>query len=243
MSNNRIDNEIAHGKKISENAEDVWGWATPAGQIRANRRAGYFVSEGQIKQGDKVLEIGCGTGLFTEKVYNATKAEIIATDLSEDLLEVARKKGLPITFKAEDAMNLSYADASFDVVFGSSILHHLDFEKSLNEIYRVLKPGGRLVFAEPNMINPQILVQKNVGFIKEWLGDSPDETAIVRWSFSNLLRKHNFINVNIFPYDFLHPYTPKPLIGLVNGFGKLLEKLPLTKEIAGSVIISAHKPK
>jgi ubiquinone/menaquinone biosynthesis C-methylase UbiE len=240
---NRIENEIAHGKKISENAEDVWGWATPAGQIRANRRAGYFISEGLIKQGDKVLEIGCGTGLFTEKVFNETKAEIIATDLSEDLLEVARKKGLPITFKAEDAMKLSFDNESFDVVFGSSILHHLDFEKSLNEIYRVLKPGGRLVFAEPNMINPQILVQKNVGFIKEWLGDSPDETAIVRWSFSKLLRKHNFKKVNIFPYDFLHPYTPKPLIGLVNRLGKLFEKLPLTKEIAGSVIISAHKPK
>jgi ubiquinone/menaquinone biosynthesis C-methylase UbiE len=240
---NRIENEIAHGKKISENAEDVWGWATPAGQIRANRRAGYFISEGLIKQGDKVLEIGCGTGLFTEKVFNETKAEIIATDLSEDLLEVARKKGLPITFKAEDAMRLSFDNESFDVVFGSSILHHLDFEKSLNEIYRVLKPGGRLVFAEPNMINPQILVQKNVGFIKEWLGDSPDETAIVRWSFSKLLRKHNFKKVNIFPYDFLHPYTPKPLIGLVNRLGKLFEKLPLTKEIAGSVIISAHKPK
>jgi len=98
-----------------------------------------------------------------------------------------------------------------------------------------------MVFAEPNMINPQILLQKNIPFIKERLGDSPDETAIVRWSFKKLLKKHGFTEVHIFPYDFLHPYTPTPLIPVVNGLGKLFEKLPLTREIAGSVIISAKK--
>jgi SAM-dependent methyltransferase len=239
---NRIYNEIEHGKKISKHAEDVWGWTTPAGQIRANRRANYFITEGDIKKTDTVLEIGCGTGLFTEKVYNATGASIIATDLSEDLLNSARKRNLPITFKTEDAMNLSFADNSFNVVFGSSIIHHLDFNKSLKEIYRVLKPGGRMVFAEPNMINPQILIQKNVPFIKERLGDSPDETAIIRWSFKSLLKKQGFTSIKIFPYDFLHPYTPKPLIGVVNQLGKVLEKVPLIREIAGSVIIKATKP-
>jgi SAM-dependent methyltransferase len=239
---NRIYNEIEHGKKISKHAEDVWGWTTPAGQIRANRRANYFITEGDIKKTDTVLEIGCGTGLFTEKVYNATGASIIATDLSEDLLNNARKRNLPITFKTEDAMNLSFADNSFNVVFGSSIIHHLDFNKSLKEIYRVLKPGGRMVFAEPNMINPQILIQKNVPFIKERLGDSPDETAIIRWSFKSLLKKQGFTSIKIFPYDFLHPYTPKPLIGVVNQLGKVFEKVPLIREIAGSVIIKATKP-
>ncbi|HQV00102.1 MAG TPA: class I SAM-dependent methyltransferase, partial [Bacteroidia bacterium] len=128
-----------------------------------------------------------------------------------------------------------------DVVFGSSVLHHLEFEASLNEIYRVLKPGGRMVFAEPNMLNPQIFIQKNVPFIKTWLGDSPDETAIVRWQFANLLKTHGFKNVEIFPYDFLHPIVPKPLINVVNGIGKFIEKVPVLKEIAGSVIIYAEK--
>jgi hypothetical protein len=99
-----------------------------------------------------------------------------------------------------------------------------------------------MVFAEPNMINPQILIQKNVPFIKERLGDSPDETAIIRWSFKSLLKKQGFTSIKIFPYDFLHPYTPKPLIGVVNQLGKVLEKVPLIREIAGSVIIKATKP-
>ncbi len=237
----RLANELEHGKKISENAEDVWGWGSPAGQIRADRRANFFIETGKIKSTDEVLEIGCGTALFTEKVYNKTKAKITATDLSPELLEQGKIKLPNVTFKLEDAMHLSFADASFDVVFGSSIIHHLDFVKSLNEIKRVLRPGGRMVFAEPNMINPQILIQKNIPFIKKWLGDSPDESAIVRFSFKKLMEENGFKNVNIFPYDFLHPATPKPLIGFVKAVGELVEKTPLLKEIAGSVIIFGEK--
>lgn len=171
------------------------------------------------------------------------KANIVATDLVDDLLDIAKKKYPQILFKTEDAMNLSFDDNSFEGVYGSSILHHLNFDISLTEIQRVLKPGGKMIFAEPNMINPQILIQKNIPYIKEKLGDSPDETAIVRWSFKNLLEKKGFVNVQIFPYDFLHPSTPKPLIPFVNGLGKIIEKIPVLKEIAGSVVIYAEKKK
>ena len=242
MSEDRIAHEKEHGKKIASNAEAVWNWASPAGKIRAERRANYLISEGGISATDKVLELGCGTGLFTEKIYKATKANIIAGDISEDLLEVARKKVPEVVFKLEDAMNLNYPEHTFDVVCGSSILHHLDMEQCYKEILRVLKPGGRMVFAEPNMVNPQIFIQKNIPFIKKMLGDSPDETAIVRWKSRKQLEGIGFTRVNIFPFDFLHPYIPKPLIGLVNGIGKIVEKIPLLREIAGSVIMKAEKP-
>lgn len=98
-----------------------------------------------------------------------------------------------------------------------------------------------MVFAEPNMINPQIFIQKNIPFIKKWLGDSPDETAIVRWKFKKLLEEIGFKNVIIIPYDFLHPVVPSFLISLVNGTGKIIERIPVAREIAGSVIISAMK--
>ena len=234
----RLSNEIEHGKKlVSEGAESVWNWDSPAGRIRADRRASLFVSTGKINSKDEVLELGCGTGLFTRKVYAATNAHIIATDLSEDLLLEARSKFPGGDFRVADAMNLDFPDCSFDVVFGSSILHHLDIDKALKEIFRVLKTNGRMVFAEPNMINPQIFFQKNIPFIKKWLGDSPDETAIVRWNFKKKMTAHGFHKVNIFPYDFLHPAVMKPLIPFVDAVGKAVEKIPLLKEIAGSVII------
>ena len=98
-----------------------------------------------------------------------------------------------------------------------------------------------MVFAEPNMLNPQIFIQKNIPFIKKMLGDSPDETAIVKWKMSEMLKKAGFSKVKIFAYDFLHPSTPSFMIPLVETIGKNAEKIPLLKEIAGSVIIYGEK--
>ena len=242
MSRKRLENEIEHGKKLlAGGAEDIWNWASPAGRVRAERRANFFVDVAAIKSTDQVLEIGCGTGIFTEKVFQKTNSSITAIDISTELLEEAKKKLPQVNFKVDYAMSLSFADKSFDVVFGSSVLHHLDFEKSLKEILRVLKSGGRMIFAEPNMINPQILVQKNIPFIKEKLGDSPDETAVVRWQLKKQMLDLGFTGIEIFPYDFLHPVTPKSMINLVNNIGKVIEKIPVLKEIAGSVIIFGSK--
>lgn len=240
----RLLHEIEHGKKLTrKGAESIWNWSSPAGQRRADRRAGYLFSVGKIGEGDRVLEIGCGTGLFTRKVWELSKANITATDLSEDLLSIAKQQdGIGSgDYQIGDAMDLQFPNKTFDVVFGSSILHHLDFDRSLREIFRVLKVGGRMVFAEPNMLNPQIFIQKNIPFIKRWLGDSPDETAIIRWRFAKIMKKIGFSNIKIFTYDFLHPSTPKSLIGIVNTLGIFIENIPLLKEIAGSVVIYGER--
>lgn len=233
--------EIAHSKNISQHAECTWNWTTEAGKLRAQRRAELLVSAAGICSTDKVLELGCGTGVFTQKIFNLTKAYITAVDISPELIDLAKSKNIPASFLLDDAMNLKFPDESFDVVFGSSVLHHLKMGKALNEIFRVLKKGGRMVFAEPNMLNPQIFLQKNITFLKKHSGDSPDETAILRWRQSNQLITAGFKSIKIFPYDFLHPHTPVNLISFVNSIGSILEKLPFLKEIAGSVIIFGKK--
>jgi ubiquinone/menaquinone biosynthesis C-methylase UbiE len=136
---------------------------------------------------------------------------------------------------------MPFRASTFDAVVGSSILHHLDIIPALREINRVLKDCGRISFAEPNMMNPQIMLQKNIPLLKKFLGDSPDETAFFRWRLYELLKKEGFSEINITPFDFLHPMTPTSLIGLVNRTGMFLEKTPLLKEISGSLIISAVK--
>ena len=238
----RISREIEFGKRIRLNAEDVWGWNSIAGKLRATRRANYLVDSGEFTSGDKLLEIGCVTGVFTEKVYNKTKASITAIDISIELLDQAQLKLPSVEFKVADAMGTDMPAESFDGIYGSSVLHHLDVDSAIAEIYRLLKPGGRMVFAEPNIFNPQIFIERNVGWVKKWLGVTRDETAINRWKMRKRLKNNGFVNSMVFPYDFLHPYTPEWMIGFVRRIGSVIEKIPVLKEIAGSVIIYAKKP-
>ena len=92
------------------------------------------------------------------------------------------------------------------------------------------------------MLNPQIAVQKNVRWIKEKLGDSPDETAFVRWRLAKMLREIGFVDIRVTPFDWLHPATPKALIPAVRGIGKVLEVLPGLREFSGSLHILATRP-
>src|SRR5438094_10364664 len=197
---------------------------------------------GHLKPGMTMLELGCGTGSFTAQLVRSG-AVIIAIDVSHELLEIARANcSAPnVRFEIQNACALTYADAMFDSVVGSSILHHLEIEEALREIYRVLKPGGTIYFTEPNMLNPQIAMQKNIPWIKRRLGDSPDETAFFRWPLRRLLEKTGYRNIRIDPFDFLHPQTPVALIGRVKAFGRFLENVPVISEFAGSLYIRAIK--
>ena len=241
-SNLRTQNELHHGRKILTCAERIWGWDSHAGRIRAQRRADYLIGLGGINAEKTVLELGCGTGIFTQW-FAQTGARISAIDLSPDLLEraKARNLGSRVTFQVGNAEALEFEDESFDCVVGSSVLHHLDLTSALGEIHRLLRPGGIMAFAEPNMMNPQVLLQKNIPPIKRWLGDSPDETAFFRWKMARDLRRIGLTNPRIFPYDFLHPLSPSPLIPAVRQIEKALEKVPIVKEIAGSLLICATK--
>jgi ubiquinone/menaquinone biosynthesis C-methylase UbiE len=101
----------------------------------------------------KSLELGCGTGFFT---LNLKLAGVIdeghVTDLSPGMVEVAKRNARGLGFEVEgrvaDAERLPYDDNEFDIVIGHAVLHHIpDLEQSFREILRVLKPGGRFVFA------------------------------------------------------------------------------------------------
>lgn len=240
----RFQHEIDHGKLLAEKgAEDIWGWGSPAGRVRSARRARLIAEGARLRAGCRALEVGCGTGLFTE-VFASTGATIVAVDISENLLALARKRGLPadrVQFLAKPFEECQI-DGPFDAVLGSSILHHLDMEKSLPKLFDLLKPGGWFSFAEPNMLNPQIAVQKNIPWIKARMGDSPDETAFIRWRLSRQLRRTGFTDIRITPFDWLHPAIPRPLIGWIGRVGALLEKIPIIREISGSLLIVARRP-
>ena len=110
--------------------------------------------------GREVLDYGCGRGYVAFRMAQAGAAHVTAIDLAHVELGAVDRRfeaaGITDrgTFLVGDGPETPFADESFDLVVGSAILHHLDFEQALREIRRVLRPGGEAVFVEPLALNP-----------------------------------------------------------------------------------------
>ncbi|MBU2102889.1 MAG: class I SAM-dependent methyltransferase [Candidatus Omnitrophica bacterium] len=234
--------EIAQGAKIVDYAACAWNWGTPAGSRRLDRRAEYCMSLARLDASKKVLEIGCGTGLLTRRIA-PSGAPITAIDISRDLISRATRDVVcnNVEFKICDVDALPFEDNSFDVALGTNVLHHLDVPSAMKEIYRVLKSDGVIVFSEPNIINPQIMIQRCIPLVRYITQETKNEKAFFRVSLGKFLRRIGFSSVRIDPYDFLHPLVPPALIQKVERLSKILERVLILKEFAGSLLIFARK--
>jgi ubiquinone/menaquinone biosynthesis C-methylase UbiE len=99
--------------------------------------------------GKKVLEIGCGNGA-DGVMFAKHGAAYTGVDLTEAAVDATRKHfaaaGLSGTFQIENAERLSFADASFDIIYSYGVLHHTPSPSlAIDEVFRVLKPGGRAI--------------------------------------------------------------------------------------------------
>jgi SAM-dependent methyltransferase len=221
----------------ADETERVWGWGTPAGRLRAGRRGALIARGAGLGPGVRALEIGCGTGLFTE-MFARSGAEILAVDLSADLLRKARARNLPptVTFRNEP-FEACAAEGPFDAVIGSSVLHHLELGGALRKIRELLRPGGALSFAEPNLLNPQVFAERAFRPLFPYI--SPDETAFRAGRLRRDLARGGFAEIRVTPFDWLHPATPPGWIGPVRRLGDALEATPVLRAFAGSLRIRA----
>ena len=119
---------------------------------------------GDIK-GKKILDLGCGIGDAT--LYFASKgAKVYAVDISPGMIslvkKLARKNGFANKINAHVmvAEDLKFRKNLFDFVFGNGVLHHVDANLALQEVYRILKPGGVAAFVDPMGQNPLINIYR-----------------------------------------------------------------------------------
>ena len=108
----------------------------------------------------EILDYGCGVGSFVEEVSKFGPKKIVGIDISEvsinKAVEKTKELKTNVDFIVDNCEKTKFANNSFDIVYGSGILHHLQINKCLDEIHRVLKPNGSLVFIEPLGTNPII---------------------------------------------------------------------------------------
>jgi ubiquinone/menaquinone biosynthesis C-methylase UbiE len=174
-----------------------------------------------IHSGQSVLDIGCGAGRTTSHITSLTE-NVIGVDLSEELIEAAREKFPSTDFRVMDVVKMDFPDNSFDVlVFSYNGLCYVHPEEkrmaAINEIKRVLKPGGVYIFSSFNRFYPLALYALlNLALTKIILG------------FSSNYRIHvtrHGITVN-------YETSPEEEIHLFQNMGfELIEQMPMTERV------------
>jgi len=152
----RSDNTVYHDA-AARHYDSKWGIDFgPVGQAQVLGKMRKALG-GRLERYPRSLEIGCGTGYFTLNLIQAgTVRDAVCTDISPGMLSVlranARRLGVSVRPVVSDAEKLPFPDASFDLVFGHAVLHHLpSLERAFSEFHRVLRSGGTLAFAgEPS---------------------------------------------------------------------------------------------
>jgi SAM-dependent methyltransferase len=121
----------------------------------------------------RVLEVGCGAGEMAERIAKELGADVVAVDTSQRMVDLTRGRG--IDARLADVQALPFADGEFDCVVAGWVLYHVaDRERALDEIARVLRPGGRFVTGT--------LADENLADLWDFLG-SPRERQL---SFSTV---------------------------------------------------------
>ena len=161
---------------------------------------------------DNGLEVSCGKGRGTKKLHTLFK-NYLATDISKEMLSIAKKECPKVKFKQEDAENLSIKSSTQDAVIClAAIVHYPNPQKALNEFYRVLRPNGVLVFDSDNSKSLRRIVK---GIYRFFEG-----------------------NKSVFGEDIFQPYSKKRIKTMLKKAGFKIEKL----EHVGTISpIECHK--
>ena len=171
------------------------------------------------------LEIGAGTGYFTlNMLQTGIVGAATATDISPGMLDAlqanARRIGVEVETQACDAEALPFADASFDLVLGHAVLHHIPhLDRAFAEFRRVLRPGGTFVFAgEPSRTGDRIaavpkgLAVRAAPLWRRALGVRPADwvTGQAQGSVNGCGRSHDDREA-LEPFVDVHAFTPDDL--------------------------------
>jgi dolichol-phosphate mannosyltransferase len=198
-----------------------------------------------VLPGESILELGAGSGLWTEHLTSVLRGEnpITAAVFNDDYAQAAAGRDLPNTdFVRVADLARDLPAESFDYVVGTGILCHDQYPQNLRAIYRLLKHGGQLFFFENNYWNPQVLLKNWIRPLGRWTGNAPCQVGLRKFKLMQIASQQGFTQVEVIPYDIVHPWTPRALVSAMQSLAFILEHTPVAREFCGTLYIWAKKP-
>jgi dolichol-phosphate mannosyltransferase len=194
---------------------------------------------------ESILELGAGSGLWTEHLATVFRGEnpITAAVFNDEFAAGARNKNLPnVRFVRVHDLAKDLPHGQFDYVIGTAILCHNLYAQNLAAIHSLLKPGGQILFFEANYWNPQVFLKSTIRAVGKWSGNADCQVGMRKYHLLRSASHEGFTNVDIIPYDIVHPLTPRPLVRWIRDLAFLLEQTPIIRDICGTLYIWAKKP-
>jgi dolichol-phosphate mannosyltransferase len=197
-----------------------------------------------VLPGEAILELGAGTGLWTEHLTSVLRGEnpITGAVFDRELHRIALAKRLPNTEFVCIADLNDLPAGSFDYVVGTGTLCHDQYPQNLDSIYRLLKPGGQFLFFEANCWNPLVFVKNSIRPIGRWAGDARCQVRLSNYKLMRIASQQGFSNIEIAPFDIFHARTPRFLIRSLQSIAFIFEHAPFIRHLCSTLYIWAKKP-
>ena len=144
----------------------------------------------KIPVGSSVLEIAPGPGYFCIELAKLGKYKITGMDISKSFVEIATRNaaeaGVKVNFRQGNASNMPFESGSFDFTFCQAAFKNFSEPvKAITEMYRVLRPGGKVVIVDLRRDTSREEIKREV----EGMGLGPINEAMVKWTFNQMLLK------------------------------------------------------
>ena len=183
----------------------------------------------ELAKGAVVLEYGCAHG-GNAIGLSGIASHVEGIDISKEAVdagnaEIAARGIKNVKLSVQNAEAMDFADGTFDFVFGSGILHHLDYDKAMSELRRVLKPGGVVLFTEPLGHNPAIEYYRR----KTPEARTPDEHPLLVPDFQKFDATFEKTDVRLYGLTALGAvlFRKTPLLGPVRAIGAAVDAVLL----------------
>ena len=231
-------------KKQERLREDYWRNVDYFLPIRLKWRAQMVRHFFHLFPENSILEVGAGSCQWAREISesNGNRNPICAAVLDKELYEENNPFPENIERIHLDEFPGKLSERRFDFIVAYQLLTDENAGVLLSELKKLLKPGGQILFFDPNPWNPYYKIRRLASKLLFFFKRAEKSESLNRVDLFTLLSEAGYIKVKILPYDFLFPPLPKILLWPMQNLSLILENFPYVRNFAGSLFIWAQKP-